>query len=204
MEDGTVSIFGLVLGVAATTNDSATVLIAGASGACAAAVSMMAGTYLEVETGLDEARTFHTRLAADIAQNPKAVVESVAERLRGAGLAESDTALVADLVRGKPALLKGVACAMMAPDAAQTIESPLAHALWMLIADFVSAAIPIVPFAVMPVAGAHRLDRDHHGAADPARNRPRPVGPSRSRARWPRPSRSAWPPPSPASASASS
>ena len=50
MEDGTVSIFGLIFGVAATTTDPKTVLIAGASGAAAAAVSMMAGTYLDVET----------------------------------------------------------------------------------------------------------------------------------------------------------
>jgi VIT1/CCC1 family predicted Fe2+/Mn2+ transporter len=46
MEDGTVSIFGLIFGVAVTTTDSKTVLIAGASGAVAAAVSMMAGAYL--------------------------------------------------------------------------------------------------------------------------------------------------------------
>jgi vacuolar iron transporter family protein len=47
MEDGTVSIFGLVFGVAATTTSSVTVLVAGASGAAAAAVSMMAGAYLD-------------------------------------------------------------------------------------------------------------------------------------------------------------
>src|SRR5208337_3645496 len=35
MEDGTVSIFGLIFGVAATTSNTATVLIAGASGAAA-------------------------------------------------------------------------------------------------------------------------------------------------------------------------
>ena len=54
MEDGTVSIFGLVFGVAATTSDAKTVLIAGASGAVAAAVSMMAGAYLDAETTRDE------------------------------------------------------------------------------------------------------------------------------------------------------
>src|SRR5689334_21141348 len=43
MEDGTVSIFGLIFGVAATTTETKTVLIAGATGAVAAAVSMMAG-----------------------------------------------------------------------------------------------------------------------------------------------------------------
>ena len=55
MEDGTVSIFGLIFGVAATTTSTKTVLIAGASGAAAAAVSMMAGAYLDAETTRDEA-----------------------------------------------------------------------------------------------------------------------------------------------------
>jgi vacuolar iron transporter family protein len=154
MEDGTVSIFGLVLGVAATTNDNATVLIAGASGACAAAVSMMAGTYLEVETDLDEARTFSARLAVDVERNPEAVVDRVAGRLRAAGLASAESALVVDLIRSRPSLLQGVASAMTAPAAPETIASPLARSLWMLVADFVSAAIPILPFALMPVAQA--------------------------------------------------
>ncbi|MDR3407491.1 MAG: VIT1/CCC1 transporter family protein, partial [Methylovirgula sp.] len=53
-EDGTVSIFGLIFGVAATTTSTKAVLIAGASGAVAAAVSMMAGVYLDAETTRDE------------------------------------------------------------------------------------------------------------------------------------------------------
>lgn len=62
MEDGTVSIFGLVFGVAATTTSSVAVLVAGASGAAAAAVSMMAGVYLDAETRRDElaARQAHS------------------------------------------------------------------------------------------------------------------------------------------------
>jgi len=46
MEDGAVSIAGLVFGVAASTNDRSIVILAGAAGAVAGAVSMMAGTYL--------------------------------------------------------------------------------------------------------------------------------------------------------------
>lgn len=91
MEDGTVSIFGLVLGVAASSTDRRAVLIAGCSGACAAAVSMMAGVYLEAET--------------------------------------------------------------QAADGTVT-ASPLTRALWMLAADFLAAAIPIVPFAIFSVAQA--------------------------------------------------
>src|ERR1700761_9436013 len=62
MEDGTVSIFGLIFGVAATTTSTKEVLIAGASGAAAAAVSMMAGAYLDAETTQD--KTESTRSAA--------------------------------------------------------------------------------------------------------------------------------------------
>ena len=50
MEDGAVSVAGLVFGVAASTNDSQIVVLAGATGAIAGAVSMMAGTYLDVHS----------------------------------------------------------------------------------------------------------------------------------------------------------
>jgi VIT1/CCC1 family predicted Fe2+/Mn2+ transporter len=150
MEDGTVSIFGLVLGVAATTNDSKTVLIAGASGACAAAVSMMAGTYLDVETGIDESLTFNTRLTAEIKQNPDAVVDRIAARMHSVGMADVQTEDIVAFIRSEPTLLRGVAAAITSP-AAATTQSPLVHALWMLVADFLSAAIPIVPFIFSPV-----------------------------------------------------
>jgi VIT1/CCC1 family predicted Fe2+/Mn2+ transporter len=65
MEDGTVSIFGLVFGVAATTSSSVAVLVAGASGAAAAAVSMMAGAYLDAETSRDELAAREGYLGAD-------------------------------------------------------------------------------------------------------------------------------------------
>ena len=66
MEDGTVSIFGLIFGVAVTTSSTATVLIAGASGAVAAAVSMMAGAYLDVETTRDEIEANRALMRGDL------------------------------------------------------------------------------------------------------------------------------------------
>ena len=56
MEDGTVSIFGLVFGVASSTTSSSVVLLAGATGAISAAVSTMAGTFLDVESTNDRAK----------------------------------------------------------------------------------------------------------------------------------------------------
>ena len=68
-----VSIFGLIFGVAATTTNAGTVLIAGASGAVAAAVSMMAGTFLDAETTGDETKVKRAALKSALAADPAAI-----------------------------------------------------------------------------------------------------------------------------------
>src|SRR5215475_12865191 len=75
MEDGTVSIFGLVFGVAASATSSQSVLLAGATGAIAAAVSMMAGTYLDVSTERDRAQAAIAHEQLEISQKPEAETE---------------------------------------------------------------------------------------------------------------------------------
>src|SRR5215472_17412216 len=80
MEDGTVSIFGLVFGVAATTSDQKAVLLAGASGAVAAAVSMMAGTYLDVETAHDQAQVMGRRIEAALQKDKGVVLDGISQR----------------------------------------------------------------------------------------------------------------------------
>ena len=152
MEDGTVSIFGLVFGVAATTTDTKTVLVAGASGAVAAAVSMMAGTYLDAETALDEARGRAKALESEIRRDARAVLDRVAARLERSGLAPDKAAAIAALVESDPADLRSVAEALEAPEPEDGL--PAARALWMLVADFLAAAIPIVPFVLWPVPEA--------------------------------------------------
>jgi VIT1/CCC1 family predicted Fe2+/Mn2+ transporter len=88
MEDGTVSIFGLIFGVAATTSNTATVVIAGASGAVAAAVSMMAGAYLEVETTRDAMAARRALVQSDLTAQSGAIAASLPSRLAAAGLTE--------------------------------------------------------------------------------------------------------------------
>lgn len=150
MEDGTVSIFGLVFGVAATTNDQSVVLIAGASGAVAAAVSMMAGTYLDVETNLDQARVLELRIQTEAQSDASVVLDGVTQRLHAVGMEREQTAVVAHFLSSQPAILKGFAAALSSPAEASS-QSPLVQSLWMLIADFLAAAIPILPFGFLPV-----------------------------------------------------
>ena len=151
MEDGTVSIFGLVFGVAATTTEQSAVLIAGASGAVAAAVSMMAGTYLDVETNRDKARVMVSRIEADLRNGSTTVLEHVTARLRDAGLAPDQATVVNRFLSSEPKILKSLATALTASADSDVNQSPLVQSLWMLVADFLAAAIPILPFAFLPV-----------------------------------------------------
>jgi vacuolar iron transporter family protein len=144
MEDGTVSIFGLIFGVAVTTTDTKTVLIAGASGAAAAAVSMMAGTYLDVETTRDEARATGSFLLAAAGS-----VTSLSDHLAKAGLTPAQSEALAVAVQNDPNAIDGLLFALQeAPD---TPANPSEEALWMLLADFLAAAVPILPFVFLPI-----------------------------------------------------
>jgi VIT1/CCC1 family predicted Fe2+/Mn2+ transporter len=153
MEDGTVSIFGLVFGVAATTSSNAAVLIAGASGAAAAAVSMMAGAYLDAETSRDETAADNARLEADLARDPTALSAELSTRLAASGMQPALSAALLGAVRSDHAASRGLLMALQAPPTESNLN-PREQALWMLFADFLSAAIPILPFMLLPVPQA--------------------------------------------------
>lgn len=146
MEDGTVSIFGLIFGVAATTTDPKAVLIAGASGAAAAAVSMMAGTYLDVETTRDEARAIRSLYSAS------GSIASLSNRLAKAGLTPEQSEALTRAVQSNPKAVTGLLLAL--GGGSDTPQNPLEQALWMLVADFLAAAIPILPFVLLPIQQA--------------------------------------------------
>lgn len=141
MEDGTVSIFGLIFGVAATTSSTKTVLIAGASGAVAAAVSMMAGAYLDAETTQDKSD------AARLAAGNSGV--SLSSRLLDAGLSPQQSSALATAVQDDRHAADGLLLALNG--AASPRLNPVEQALWMLLADFFAAAVPILPFVLLPI-----------------------------------------------------
>jgi vacuolar iron transporter family protein len=155
MEDGTVSIFGLIFGVAATTSSSLTVLIAGASGAAAAAVSMMAGAYLDAETSQDEMEADKRIARSELALGPDAIAALLPARLAAAGLEPDLSTALTGAVEHNPDALRGLLFALQAPP--RIPPKPLEQALWMLLADFLSAAIPILPFVLFPIAKARYI-----------------------------------------------
>lgn len=149
MEDGAVSIFGLVFGVAVSTDDPKAVLIAGGAGAAAAAVSMMAGSFLDAESTRDVRRA---RLAAPV--NPiveQADLRAIASALAEGGMAPADVSQVTALLTRAPRSVTDLSEELAEADDG---ASPLAHALWMFAADLFAGFTPVLPFALLPMATA--------------------------------------------------
>lgn len=150
MEDGTVSIFGLVFGVAASTNDSRVVLVAGLTGAAAAAVSMMAGAYLDAETALDQARAARARNA--VADPTLFATEPMRDQLLADGLSPTAIDALEAVARAHPELPGALRTAFARGET--EVASPLGHALWMFASNLFAALVPVVPFALLPIAEA--------------------------------------------------
>jgi VIT1/CCC1 family predicted Fe2+/Mn2+ transporter len=154
MEDGAVSIAGLVFGVAFSTNDPQVVLLAGATGAAAGAVSMMAGTYLDVQSVRDRAAVLRARARLDIEADPEGHRRRLEERLIVQGFTEDEAATAgAALARNHDAMLEFVSAFELEIGSAPR-ESPAVHAAWMFVADLFAAATPVIPFALLPLETA--------------------------------------------------
>jgi len=154
MEDGAVSIAGLVFGVAAGTNDASIVVLAGATGAVAGAVSMMAGTYLDVHSERSRANALVENARRRIERDPAAASRRAVRRLRAAGFTEAEAAtLGAALERNREVLVEYVAAFELGV-ARGGAASPRTHALWMFGADLFAAAVPVIPFALFDIATA--------------------------------------------------
>jgi vacuolar iron transporter family protein len=154
MEDGAVSIAGLVFGVAASTNDRSIVLLAGAAGAVAGAVSMMAGTYLDVQSERHRAEALVEAARSRIALDPNAYSERVTRRLLAAGFSDEEVGLVARAFARNPEALLDHVIAFEIGVVPGVGAAPWTHAIWMFVADLLAAVMPVVPFALFDIGTA--------------------------------------------------
>jgi VIT1/CCC1 family predicted Fe2+/Mn2+ transporter len=155
MSDGVVSIFGLVLGVAAGAQSGEVVFLAGATGAIAASVAMMAGLYLDLESVSDEARVEAERREAEIRSDPFGAVDKLMGVLQGTGLSTKSLNAIRDDMQADPLAIRRIETAISCEEEPPARKiSPVVHATWMGIADFVAGITPVIPFAFLPFAEA--------------------------------------------------
>jgi VIT1/CCC1 family predicted Fe2+/Mn2+ transporter/rubrerythrin len=147
VNDGLGAIFGIVSGVSgATLGNSKFVLLAGAAGMIASALSMGSGAYLasKSEREIFEAEIGHEREA--LARDPKAAREELALFYELKGVPEQDADKIAEYLAANPdQFLKTMAAEKMnlTEDA---LSQPLAAALTGSLSTAVGATIPLIPF----------------------------------------------------------
>ncbi len=155
MSDGVVSIFGLVAGMVAGAQSGDVILLAGATAAIAATVSMMAGVFLDLESERDEARVEAKERAAEIRADPDGNVNKLIADLQGTGLSQKSLDALREDMKANPLALQKFEDAVAGEEetAAQK-TSPVVHACWMGVADFIAAMTPVIPFIFLPLEQA--------------------------------------------------
>jgi vacuolar iron transporter family protein len=112
---------------------------------------MMAGAYLDVETTRDAINANNKLLDGDLV-NESSVAAALTGRLTKAGLTAQQSAALTNAVQHDRSALRGLLIALQgAPDVPL---NPWEQAFWMLAADFLAAAVPILPFVFLPIAHA--------------------------------------------------
>ena len=151
------SIGGLVFGVPASTSDTHLVLLAGATGAAAGAVSMMAGTYLDVVSVRDRSAALRAEARRRIGRDSTPYAHRAEKRLRGAGFSDAEAGVTAAALAQHPEAMLEFVAAFELGLGGEARESPWAHAAWMFVADLVAAATPVLPFALLEMEAARAV-----------------------------------------------
>jgi VIT1/CCC1 family predicted Fe2+/Mn2+ transporter len=155
MSDGVVSIFGVVAGVAAGAQSGNIILLAGATAAGAATVSMMAGVYLDLESERDAAQVEAEQREREIRRDPDRAVSELITTLEHTGLSRKSLDSIRDDMKADPPAIRRFEDAVASEEETPGQKvSPVVHACWMGIADFLAAMTPVIPFVFLPLPEA--------------------------------------------------
>jgi VIT1/CCC1 family predicted Fe2+/Mn2+ transporter len=152
--DGAISVAGLVFGVAAGTEDGSIVVLAGTTGAVAAAVSMMAGRYLDMESVAQQEGATLKDTRERVYAAPDAYLQRAEARLRSTGLEHDETAILLASFRRTPDALVSHVMAYEVGRTRDGAATPWSHAAWMFFAVLFAGCIPVVPFAILDIQAA--------------------------------------------------
>ena len=145
--DGIVSTAGLVLGVAGATTDRGTIVLAGAAGLAAGALSMGAGEYVSVSTQRDSELALLETERRELREDPEDELEELAALYVGKGLSEALALRVARELTEHDALAAHAEAELgIDPD---DITNPW-HAAWASMTSFTAGALlPLLTIVLM-------------------------------------------------------
>jgi vacuolar iron transporter family protein len=145
--DGLVSNFCLIMGVAGAGSSNRVILLTGMAGLVAGACSMALGEWLSVTNARELASTQLAREAEEIEQTPQAEQKELALIYQAKGLPKADAERVAaELMSDKKAALDTLAREELGIDPTELGGNPLSAAATSFALFSAGAVFPIVPF----------------------------------------------------------
>jgi vacuolar iron transporter family protein len=145
-QDGLVSTFAVVAGLAAAGVGNLVVLLGGAVSAVAGVLSMSIGTFLSSRA---QRQLYETELARERREIQEHMGEEIAEliaALHARGMARGDAAEVARRIARHPDILLSTLAIFELGLAPQRLGAPVRDALVMAVAFGVASVVPLLPF----------------------------------------------------------
>ncbi|MGI8609931.1 MAG: VIT1/CCC1 transporter family protein [Candidatus Dormibacteria bacterium] len=150
-QDGLLTTLGLLSGVGGATSDRYTVLVAGAAGAFAGMIAMGAGAYISSKSQQEVHEAEVEVERRELTHHPERELEELVHLFQDEGLPEADARLVAEKIAARPSAMLHAMTRMelgIQLDAGQ----PVREGAVMAAAFALGAAVPIVPWLLLPVA----------------------------------------------------
>lgn len=145
--DGLVSNFCLVMGIAGAGVEPRIILLAGLAGLLAGAISMALGEWLSVTNARELARTQIAREREEIEQDPAAEQKELALIFQAKGLDRAQAqSVAANLMRDKEAALNTLAREELGIDPSDPGGNPWSAAGFSFALFAVGALVPVLPF----------------------------------------------------------
>jgi VIT1/CCC1 family predicted Fe2+/Mn2+ transporter len=145
--DGLVSNFCLIIGIAGAGVPPRTVLLSGIAGLVAGACSMALGEWLSVTNARELARTQIAREAQEIEQTPQAEQHELALIYQAKGLPPADAQrIAADLMRDRQGALDALTREELGIDPAELGGNPWSAGATSFLLFALGACIPLLPF----------------------------------------------------------
>src|SRR5687767_7385649 len=156
-QDGLVSTFAVVAGLAAAGVGNLLVFLGGAVSAMAGVLSMSIGTFLASRAQRQLYETELARERREIREHPGEEIAELIAALHARGMARADAAEVARRIGRHPELLLSTLAIFELGLAPQRLGTPVRDALVMAVAFAVASAVPLVSFLFGPALPALAL-----------------------------------------------
>jgi VIT1/CCC1 family predicted Fe2+/Mn2+ transporter len=156
INDGLVSNFSLVVGVAAADPGRHIILLAGVAGLVAGAFSMAAGEYVSMKVQREVFEAALDRERRDIEQTPDDEQREVEVIYRAQGIPAADAARLAERVMADPAIALDLMARQELGLDPDELGSPWGAAIGSFLTFSAGALIPLLPFVLLSAALALR------------------------------------------------